>query len=76
MSKQHNTAKRNDQEEIQIPETDLTSAEIEDILIKGRIKMLLTPNAAFFGNLACRLIFKVHKQWNKNLQTPHGPPRT
>lgn len=24
----------------------------------------------------CRLIFKVHKQWNKNLQTPHGPPRT
>ena len=30
MSKQHNTAKRNDQEEIKIPETDLTSAEVED----------------------------------------------
>ncbi len=69
MSKQHNTAKRNDQEEIQIPETDLTSAEIEDILIKGRIKMLLTPNAAFFGNLACRLIFKDATKWCPTIAT-------
>ena len=37
----------------EIPETSLTSEEIEDKLIKARIEMLIS--APFFGNLATRL---------------------
>ena len=38
---------------INVPDTDKTSAEIEDILIKARVDMLM--NAPFFGALATRL---------------------
>lgn len=44
-----------------IPDTDKTSAQIEDKLIKARVKMLLT--APFFGNLATRLHFIDATEW-------------
>ena len=68
MAKTHNTAEK-DPQDFKLPETDLTSEQIEDILVKSRIKMLLTPNAAFFGNLACRLIFKDGTKWCPTIAT-------
>jgi predicted metal-dependent peptidase len=68
MAKAHNTAEKNDAK-FNLPETTLTSEQIEDLLIKSRIKMLLTPNAAFFGNLACRLIFKDGTKWLPTIAT-------
>ena len=50
-----------------IPETKLTSVEIEDKLIKARIEMLIS--APFFGNLATRLRFKDATEWCPTLAT-------
>ena len=47
MAKAHNTAEQKEAG-MTLPETTLISEQIEDLLIKSRIKMLLTPNAAFF----------------------------
>jgi len=44
-----------------IPETKKTSAQIEDVLIRARVNMLI--NAPFFGNLATRLRFKDATEW-------------
>lgn len=44
-----------------IPDTNKTSAQIEDVLIKARISLLI--NAPFFGNLATRLRFKDATEW-------------
>ena len=52
---------------VEIPETTLTSAEIEDRLIKARIEMLIS--APFFGNLATRLRFKDATEWCPTLAT-------
>ena len=68
MAKAHSTAEKDDAK-FNLPETNLTSEQIEDLLIKSRIKMLLTPNAAFFGNLACRLIFKDGTKWCPTIAT-------
>ena len=46
---------------INVPDTDKTSAEIEDILIKARVDMLM--NAPFFGNLATRLVLVDATDW-------------
>jgi len=46
---------------INVPDTDKTSAEIEDILIKARVDMLM--NAPFFGNLATRLVLIDATDW-------------
>ena len=51
----------------EIPETSLTSVEIEDKLIKARIEMLIS--APFFGNLATRLRFKDATEWCPTLAT-------
>ena len=51
----------------EIPETSLTSVEIEDKLIKARIEMLIS--APFFGNLATRLRFKDATEWSPTLAT-------
>ena len=51
----------------EIPETELTSVEIEDKLIKARIEMLIS--APFFGNLATRLRFKDATEWCPTLAT-------
>ena len=51
----------------EIPETSLTSEEIEDKLIKARIEMLIS--APFFGNLATRLRFKDATEWCPTLAT-------
>jgi len=40
MPKAHNTADKD--QEFNLPETTLTSDQVEDLLIKSRIKMLLT----------------------------------
>lgn len=50
-----------------IPETKKTSAQIEDVLIKARIQMLIS--APFFGNLATRLRFKDATEWLPTLAT-------
>ena len=46
---------------LNVPETNKTSAEIEDILIKARVDMLM--NAPFFGNLATRLVLVDATDW-------------
>jgi len=68
MAKAHSPAEQKKDFQ-KLPETTLTSEQIEDLLIKSRIKMLLTPNAAFFGNLACRLIFKDGTKWCPTIAT-------
>ena len=52
---------------VEIPETTLSSTEIEDRLIKARIEMLIS--APFFGNLATRLRFKDATEWCPTLAT-------
>ena len=42
------TAKRQSKTNKPIPETKKTSAQVEDVLIKARIQMLIS--APFFGN--------------------------
>jgi len=54
-------ADRASKTKVEIPETTLTSVEIEDKLIKARIEMLIS--APFFGNLATRLQFKDATEW-------------
>ena len=51
----------------EIPETTLTSAEVEDRLIKARVEMLMS--APFFGNLATRLKLKDATAWCPTLAT-------
>lgn len=46
---------------INVPKTDKSSAEIEDLLIKGRVDMLM--NAPFFGALATRLKLIDATEW-------------
>ena len=46
---------------INVPDTTKTSAEIEDILIKARVDMLM--NGPFFGALATRLILIDATEW-------------
>ena len=46
---------------INVPDTTKTSAEIEDILIKARVDMLM--NAPFFGALATRLVLIDATEW-------------
>ena len=46
---------------INVPDTTKTSEEIEDILIKARVDMLM--NAPFFGNLATRLVLVDATDW-------------
>jgi predicted metal-dependent peptidase len=50
-----------------IPVTTKKPSEIEDLLIKARIKMLI--NAPFFGNLATRLRFKDATEWLPTIAT-------
>lgn len=52
---------------IEFPETKLTSAEIEDKLIKARIEMLIS--APFFGNLATRLGLRDATKWCPTIAT-------
>lgn len=61
------TSKRTVKTNRPIPETKKTSAQIEDALIKARIKMLIS--APFFGNLATRLRFKDATEWLPTLAT-------
>lgn len=61
------TAKRQSKTNRPIPETKKTSAQIEDVLIKARIQMLIS--APFFGNLATRLRFKDATEWLSTLAT-------
>lgn len=49
------------------PETTKTSKEIEDLLVKSRISMLI--KAPFFGNLATRLKFVDATKWCPTLAT-------
>ena len=51
----------NDKPAVNVPETNKTSAEIEDILIKARVDMLM--NAPFFGALATRLKLIDATEW-------------
>lgn len=44
-----------------IPDTTKTPAQIEDLLIRARVNMLI--QAPFFGNLATRLILKDATEW-------------
>jgi predicted metal-dependent peptidase len=53
MAYQNSTKNRNINMKNSISETKKTTAQIEDILIKSRVSMLI--NAAFFGKLASRL---------------------
>jgi len=48
-------------------ETNMTSAEVEDLLIKSRVSMLI--KAPFFGNLATRLKFIDATKWCPTLAT-------
>ena len=50
-----------------IPETDLSSEEIRDILIKARVKLLIS--APFFGNQATRLNLVDATSWCPTLAT-------
>ena len=50
-----------------IPETDLSSEEIRDILIKARVKLLMS--APFFGNQATRLNLVDATSWCPTLAT-------
>ena len=59
--KQGNASDRASKTKVAIPETTLTSEQIEDKLIKARIEMLIS--APFFGNLATRLRFKDATEW-------------
>jgi len=52
---------------VQIPETTHSPAEVEDMLIKARIDMLM--DAPFFGNLATRLKLKDATAWCPTLAT-------
>lgn len=61
------TTKRQSKTNRPIPETKKTSAQIEDVLIRARIQMLI--NAPFFGNLATRLRFKDATEWLSTLAT-------
>ena len=61
------TAKRQSKTNKPIPETKKTSAQVEDVLIKARIQMLIS--APFFGNLATRLRFKDATEWLSTLAT-------
>lgn len=61
------TAKRQSKTNRPIPETKKTSAQVEDVLIKARIQMLIS--APFFGNLATRLRFKDATEWLSTLAT-------
>lgn len=55
------TAERASKTTVDIPETKLSPAEVEDMLIKARIDMLM--DAPFFGNLATRLQLKDATEW-------------
>ena len=46
---------------INIPETDLNSEQIEDLLIRARVKLLI--EAPFFGSIATRLQFVDATKW-------------
>jgi predicted metal-dependent peptidase len=46
---------------INVPDTDLTSNEVKDLLIKARVDMLM--NAPFFGALATRLTLVDATEW-------------
>ncbi len=59
--RQETAKERASKTKVEIPETSLTSEEIEDKLIKARIEMLIS--APFFGNLATRLHFKDATEW-------------
>ena len=59
--RQETAKERASKTKVEIPETSLTSEEIEDKLIKARIEMLIS--APFFGNLATRLHFKDATDW-------------
>ena len=61
------TAKRQSKTNKPIPETKKTSTQVEDVLIKARIQMLIS--APFFGNLATRLRFKDATEWLSTLAT-------
>ena len=52
---------------VEIPETKLSPTEVEDILIKARIDMLM--DAPFFGNLATRLKLVDATKWCPTLAT-------
>lgn len=57
----NNPADRASKTTVEIPETKLSPAEVEDMLIKARIDMLM--DAPFFGNLATRLQLKDATDW-------------
>lgn len=61
------TAERASKTTVDIPETKLSPAEVEDMLIKARIDMLM--DAPFFGNLATRLQLKDATEWCPTLAT-------
>jgi len=52
---------------LNVPKTNKTDSQIQDILIKGRIEMLM--RAPFFGNLATRLILRDATAWCETAAT-------
>lgn len=48
-------------DDVKIPETNLSSEEIEDILTTAKVQMLI--KAPFFGQLACRMRFIDATEW-------------
>jgi predicted metal-dependent peptidase len=53
--------------EVNIPDTDRTDAQVQDMLIKARVSMLI--NLPFFGTLATRLNFVDATKWCPTLAT-------
>ena len=66
-TKQETPKDRVQKTRVEIPETNKSDAEVEDMLIKARVDMLV--DAPFFGNLATRLILKDATKWCPTLAT-------
>ena len=62
-----NAKKDSRHSQIDIPETNLTSEQVLDILIKARVHLLI--NSPFFGNLATRLRFIDATNWCQTAAT-------
>ena len=67
MSNKDITDRASEVAEVNIPETKLTTAQVEDQLIKARVNMLI--NLPFFGTLATRLNFVDSTAWCPTLAT-------
>lgn len=66
-TKQETPKDRVQKTRVEIPETNKSDVEVEDMLIKARVDMLV--DAPFFGNLATRLVLKDATKWCPTLAT-------